>query len=237
MDNDYLRQRTDQILRERIRLGMTGGDGDCGGEYADEGYQALGYEGGVKQMGETHKKLRAYVMRALKNPPDTPTRVKNFEKKKRQLCVYLRRRREKGTLTASDKKLLALIGDCKGVRKNPKKKPAPKRKVVAKKKSTQPKNKKGKDCSKLKTHYRRGVCRMQARHPKDSYNDAARRVSGLKRYRKKAKVPCANMQNPWLQSLCDYRAMHGNERQYQGQQGNRQLMRDAAIEYRLGDLT
>ena len=121
MDDNYLRQRTDEILRERIRLGMTGGEYMPGEELIDIRYAMDPRRGGVSKTWER-------VRRCRRNPPK---KIKTMEK-----CVSARTRlrsslmkkkdlgkRETKMLQYLEKELKSKGKSAKSVKKAPRKKP------------------------------------------------------------------------------------------------------------------
>lgn len=79
MDDNYLRQRTDEILRERIRLGMTGGEYMPGEELIDIRY-AMDPRRGSAYGGKYNRYEKTWAKRISKCKRKPPKRAKTMEK-------------------------------------------------------------------------------------------------------------------------------------------------------------
>jgi hypothetical protein len=217
MDDNYLRQRTDEILRQRIALGMTGGEG-----FEDS------YVGGKFTASEA--KLARTVERYRRNPPRTEKGIKTFESAKRKLLSSLQRKKHRGVV---DERMFKSLKKRSGSK-------ARKAPVKRGRKKMPTKEKQKRHCARLKTQYRRDVCDYRVDHPRMSYASAMRHVSG----KPKKKMPSGNLstrfkyctdqkyKNPWIFFLCRYRAKFGHLPKYQGQQGQRDLVHNASINYK-----
>lgn len=224
MDDDYLRQRTDEILRQRIALGMTGG------EYDEESFDigmGEGYSGSGSAIGA--KKTQVKLLKKKRAGRDAINAAEEG--------LYKALKKKHAHLSATDKTLYNRLhkrfGKKKVVRRVVKKRSGSK----ARKRLTT-KEKEKRHCARLKTQYRREVCDYQLEHPRLSYSAAMKKVSKPKRKiprgvdSKKKYCKDKNYSNPWIFYLCRYRAAHGNLPKYQGQDGQRRLVHEASIKYK-----
>jgi hypothetical protein len=267
MDDNYLRQRTDEILRERIRLGMTGGEGvivggvpvggvPVGGrrrsrrrigygEYSP-GEELIDVEFGMEppsgirrrprasayggKYTEREKKWARTVERYRRNPPLTPKGMKSYEEAQDKLYRSLSKKKNLGKVDS--RMLKSIKGEHKRIGLRKVKRSGSKARVV---KGRKPR----KDCTRLKRKYNQEVCEYRKSHPGSSISSARHAISAsypgsASRLRRKehGRLRCREQKNEWLSYLCRYRNTYRNEAKYQGLDGQRLLMHEAAIAYR-----
>lgn len=270
MDDNYLRQRTDEILRERIRLGMTGGEGVLvggrrrasrrmgrgeGGYGTHQGalkgwktrrsHMGMGeYTSGeelvdiVKSVGsayggkftERERKWARTVERYNRNPPKTEKGMRSFEMAQDKLYRSLSKKKHLGKVDA--RMLEHIKGDYGRASKMKIRRSGSKSRVV---KGRKPR----KDCTRLKRKYNQEICEYRKSHPRSSLANARHAIStsypgSASRMRRKehGRLKCRDQKNEWLAYLCRYRNTYRDDLRYQGRDGQRLLMHEAAIAYR-----
>ena len=243
MDDNYLRQRTDEILRERIRLGMTGGEYMPGEEYVDIGYAmephmgGSGTKKGAKKGWITRKANMAKAKRAKARRAPAKRRVVAKRKKtssKRPSANHCNRLKTNYAQAVCHYRR-GNVGD-KVIPYNEAREYISSVYKHAPKKRTKRVGPHGlRHCKRLKTDLGQAVCDYR-KYVYDvdgvivPYLEAKRHISST--FAKKEKKPCNTQSNKWLRFLCRYRERHAGE--YEGMEGQKQLFRHAAQEYNAG---
>lgn len=249
MDDNYLRQRTDEILRERIRLGMTGGEYMPGEEYvdADIGYAMEPHMGGSGTRAGAKKGWKTRRANARRAPARRCV-VKKRAPAKRRVVAKRKKTSSKGRVPSAkhcNRLKTNYAQDVCNFRRiyyddNHKLIPynEARRKLSgvyehAPKKRTKRVGPHGlRHCKRLKTDLGQAVCDYR-KYVYDvdgvivPYLEAKRHISST--FAKKEKKPCKTQSNQWLRFLCRYRKRHEGE--YEGMEGQKQLFRHAAQEY------
>lgn len=209
MDDNYLRKRTDEILRERIRLGMTGGVAVGGRKRVHHRRMGRG-EGGYG----THKgALKGWKTRRSHMGMGEYAPGEEFVDIVKSVgSAY------GGKYTEREKKWAKTVDR---YRRNP---PVTSKGI---KSYEDARDKLYRSLSKKK-HLGKVDARMLkkiegGRQRKVKRSSSKSRIAG-------GKGRCRN-KNSWIQFLCKYRKAYGHDPNYQGQEGQRILMHDASIAY------
>jgi hypothetical protein len=243
MNYNHLKNRTDEILRERIRLGMTGGVRANAyhhrrhllGERGHGIMRASGVRAGARRRvgrGVIVGGVQSELTKAKLSFKRATTEAGRDRAGNRLYDILS----TKARLTPTQLELFNEIDSMYGENAGPKVKKVRKGRSGSKTRKEH--------CESLKTLYGRKVCRRQVRD-NISHKEAAEAFKkdpiayekykiklGKARRAKNASLkgqPCDVRDNKWLVFLCKYRAAHKGE--YVGREGQKQLLRDASLEY------